>query len=364
MLGQIFEDRRPRDILTSGLPCWFGHLLPHPNGALYRILKDEARDRGFVDEDGDPGDFQILAMIGDDLPGAVELRPGARRWPASPRRQRAPAAEQAGLYPSLAGLQLKLTVNPLHEGGYTVPVSGRGGSWIAKFDQRELSSPRIEYSTTRWAAAAGITTPDVRLAAVREIRGLDMRFPREGEAFLTRRFDRAETGRVHVEDFAQIMDRPMPNGFFRGTAEELALLVYTLCRGASADLIKRLAFTALSREVDGHLKNHAVCYPDRRHAQLAPAFDLVAGVIGDATASDAHMVLPIGGSRRFEDLSEESFEGIDLLCGLAGDARAIAADAARAIRQAWRETVDVLPWTDREREILTRHMERVPLGRG
>lgn len=80
VLGQIFEDRIPDDIVTSGLPCWFAHLLPQ--GPLLRMI---AREAGVEPED----DFEILRHIGEDLPGAVILMPGTNRA----HRQRKPLVQ-------------------------------------------------------------------------------------------------------------------------------------------------------------------------------------------------------------------------------------------------------------------------------
>ncbi len=365
-LGQIFEDRRPDSIETSGLTGWFGHLLPQPGGPLHRLLREEATQRGFVDEDGDPTDFMLLGMVGDDLPGAVELRPGERRWPSPVGRDRLPGTSirrEGGLYPSLAGMQLKLSVGRDEDGVFTVPVSGRGGRWIAKFDRDGCSFPRVEYATTCWASASGVNTSDVQLSGVRELRGLPAEFSRDGQVFLVRRFDRADDRRVHFEDFAQILDRPMPNGFFRGSVEEIAAVLAALEARDGQELIQRVVFCALSREWDGHLKNWAMLYPDGRQARLSPAYDLLAGVYAHPSTSEDRMVLSVGGSRRFEDLRPASFHGLGRLLGLGERlTEQIAVLAADRVREAWLESAAALPWTDREREELERHMGRVPLG--
>ncbi len=367
VLGQLFEDRRPGSIETSGLPGWFGHLLPQPSGPLYALLQREARSRGFVDDDGEPGDFFLLAMVGADLPGAVELRRGSRRWPALPSRPSrvspaGPDSESMGLYPSLAGIQLKLSLERSEDRGFTVPVSGRGGRWIAKFDRDHRAMPRIEYATTCWARAAGVVTSEVLLEDISQIRALPAGFPREGQAFVSRRFDREAVGRIHMEDFGQILDRPMPAGFFRGSYEEIAVVVAALCASDVSQVIRRVAFAGLSREWDGHLKNWSLVYPDMRNAQLAPAYDLSAGVYEHRRDEDDQLVLSVGGSRRFEDLSAASFHAIGGLTGLGDEAGALAHEAGREIRAAWAETKATLPWRPTEIEAIERHMGRVPLG--
>ncbi|MBK9258348.1 MAG: HipA N-terminal domain-containing protein [Polyangiaceae bacterium] len=132
VLGQIFEDRIPDDIVTSGLPCWFAHLLPQ--GPLLRMI---AREAGVEPED----DFEILRHIGEDLPGAVILMPGTNR----PHRQRKPLVQTTPSgdgrlrFSALAGAQLKLSV---HEGerGIVIPVEGGAGNGLPSFTIRNSMS--------------------------------------------------------------------------------------------------------------------------------------------------------------------------------------------------------------------------------
>lgn len=71
VLGQLFEDRRPGEIESTGhVPCWFLHLLPQ--SPLRRAIARSAD----VDPDDD---FSLLALLGEDLPGAVVMVPGTPR---------------------------------------------------------------------------------------------------------------------------------------------------------------------------------------------------------------------------------------------------------------------------------------------
>jgi len=75
VLGQLFEDRRPRDMATSGRPCGLAHLLPQ--GPLRRAV---ARQAGIDEADG----FDLLATLGHDLPGAVMLPAAGSRTSQRP----------------------------------------------------------------------------------------------------------------------------------------------------------------------------------------------------------------------------------------------------------------------------------------
>ena len=67
-LGQLFIDRRPKPIETSGLLCWFAHLMP---GGPWRHHLQRWAKLDLEDDD----DFALLVAIGHDLPGAVTLEP-------------------------------------------------------------------------------------------------------------------------------------------------------------------------------------------------------------------------------------------------------------------------------------------------
>src|SRR5690606_38566088 len=92
---------------------------------------------------------------------------------------------------------------------FTLPARDRDGDWIVKLpDVRFARVPENEYSMLRWAAAAGIEVPELRLVASSELEGLPSGITLvEPHALSVRRFDRLEGGtRVHQEDFAQILN--------------------------------------------------------------------------------------------------------------------------------------------------------------
>src|SRR5690606_33710470 len=168
VLGQIFEDRRPRPLTTSGLPCWFAHLLPQ-GGPLRRFLE---RACGLEAWD----DLGLLLAAGEDLPGAVRVVPAAAgqgpRVPEASVARVPEATDSFGPSFSLAGAQWKLSVRR-GERGLVVPVRGELGDWIAKFhDPEHPVLPRVEFATTAWAGRSGIEIPETRLATLEEFHDL------------------------------------------------------------------------------------------------------------------------------------------------------------------------------------------------
>lgn len=120
VLGQIFEDR-PDFVwrTTHRIPPWFSNLLPE--GRLRQLLAEQA---GVNPE----RELHLLAELGEDLPGAVVVRPQGERLDSAPIR---PSLEvvrgEDALRFSLAGMQLKFSVER-DDRGLTLPVRGQGGA--------------------------------------------------------------------------------------------------------------------------------------------------------------------------------------------------------------------------------------------
>jgi serine/threonine-protein kinase HipA len=170
VLGQFFLDRMPDEIKTSGMLCWFDHLLPQ--GPSRRLFQ---RVAGLDEADADP--FELLLAIGADLPGAVTLAPATpSMFDAATRGVSAkPLPSAAGF--SLPGAQHKLSLRD-GEGGLVVPVGGEQGNWIAKFDDPRMPGlPTLEFATTQWAVAAGIRAHQAQLVSIQDFAALPEALP-------------------------------------------------------------------------------------------------------------------------------------------------------------------------------------------
>lgn len=352
VLGQYFEDQRPRDIEFWGPPCWFAHLLPQ--GPVRRAV---ARQAG-VDE-GDV--FELLRVFGDDLPGAVIVRIGSSRWPRATKAPASPGTHMK-LAGALAGAQWKLSLMP-GERGLVTPVDGQTGSWIAKFhDPRLRDLPRVEYATTLWARACGIELPEIRLGRIEEIVELPRGIPTgDGTVYLIERFDRAAGGRrIHMEDMGQVLDRPPGQAQYSGSAEVLAAALAAVAPDDLRALCERLVFCVLCGNGDAHLKNWSLLYPDGRTPRLSPAYDLVATIFYDEIEDG--LALPLGGSKRFEDVRPTSFERLSEACEVSfAEVDGWVRDMAARVRGAWADEGMTWPFSAAERTRLEAHLRRVPL---
>ena len=157
-----------------------------------------------------------------------------------------------------------------------VPMADGFEPWLLKFDgvsgnrDKELADPtgygRIEYAYHLMARQAGIEMSDCHL------------LEENGRAhFMTRRFDRDESGRkFHIQslcgiahfDFNQAgayaYEQAFQIGFRLGLPEE-----------DITEMFRRAVFNILSRNQDDHTKNIAFIMDRRGRWRLAPAFDVV-----------------------------------------------------------------------------------------
>jgi len=361
VLGQIFEDRKPRGLSSTGhLPGWFDHLLPPQGGPLRRAV---TRPIGIEPDD----DFGLLQFLGEDLPGAVILLPGAPRlWP-SPARDRAPDSadpDSAGrLRFSLAGMQWKLSVRE-QDRKLTLPVRGETGDWIAKFPSPMYKSlPRVELSTMLWAKLSGVEAPPIRLADISEFVDLPQEVPVDEETvFLIERFDRRPGGvRVHIEDFGQVLDCPADDRIYEGRYEYIAAFLTYLPPADLRCFCERVVFCVLCGNTDAHLKNWSLIYPDGRHPRLSPAYDLVASILYEPERTHA-LALSLNNSRHFQDVSVESFRPLAKITHRPFDEVASwVRDMTERVLTVWREHAADLPYLPDERARLEAHMARIPL---
>ncbi len=334
VLGLWFEDHRGTPVSSAlRLPAWFANLLPEG-----RLRSWIASERG-VSLDRE---MELLAQVGHDLPGAVQVVDGAGLdlpWtPGSAGSAEAGVRLQHGRIKfSLAGIGLKFSMRREGE-RYTLPASGTsGGQWIVKLpDPEHRAVPQNEFAIMTLARSAGIDVPEVHLVSREDTFGVpDHAWP-QGETFAlaVKRFDRSDDGSlVHIEDFAQVRGF-MPQHKYDGAFETVAALCY---RGRDEkglhEFVRRMVFNVLVGNGDAHLKNWSLIYPDGRNPTLSPAYDLVS----TAPYLDREdLGLRFARGRRFEDFS---LVGLGLLeqrlAVPAGSLVAVARDAYARVADAW-----------------------------
>lgn len=361
VLGQSFLDDPDQIWSTrSRVPSWFSNLLPE--GPLRELIANQAGVSS-------TREFFLLRHLGEDLPGAVRIVRDDAEVETSDdeegQTEHAGSEVAEAWHFSLAGVQLKFSARR-SERGLTIPVTGRGGDWIVKLpDARFRHVPQVEYATMRWAEASGIAIPEIDLVRIADVTGLPSSSGSFSEplALAIRRFDRPTPDtRIHMEDFAQIIGLYPEEKYKKYNYETIAKLI----KGLSGDddlakYVLRLFFMIASGNGDMHHKNWSMIYQDGLNASLSPAYDLVSTI--QYLPNDT-LALNLGGSKRWEDVTGETFQRMARKAGIEESLMASWTDQARAaVLDAWKTGKADFGYDAQARENIERHHLRVPLLR-
>lgn len=332
--GGLRKDPKP---IRGALPPFFANLLPEEK------LR-EAMEKHHAASVRPGNDFDLLAALGTNLPGAVRALPSdGIPVPIGPA---ADAGKKARF--SLAGVQMKLSVmkNTGKEGGITLAVDDEQGQYIAKFPSlTHIGLSENEFAILALAEALGMDVPARELVDRSEFAGIPEEFNTmsTGKVLLVRRFDREASGaRVHMEDFAQVFGR-YPSEKYTGAAYHniAAALNSGVSFDAAIEFVRRLALTALTGNGDMHLKNWSLLYPgDGRTPTLSPVYDVLSTI--PYIPKDG-MALSLAGEKSFKALTQErwrSFANRSLLPE--GAVMTAVAETAADVRAKW----SVLPERD------------------
>lgn len=332
--GGLRRDPKP---IRGALPPFFANLLPEEK------LR-EAMEKHHAASVRPGNDFDLLAALGTNLPGAVRALPSdGIPVPIGPA---ADAGKKARF--SLAGVQMKLSVmkNTGKEGGITLAVDDEQGQYIAKFPSpTHIGLSENEFAILALAEALGMDVPARELVDRSEFAGIPEEFNTmsTGKVLLVRRFDREASGaRVHMEDFAQVFGR-YPSEKYTGAAYHniAAALTSGVSFDAAIEFVRRLALTALTGNGDMHLKNWSLLYPgDGRTPTLSPVYDVLSTI--PYIPKDG-MALSLAGEKSFKALTQERWRSFANRSRLPeGAVMTAVAETAADVRAKW----SVLPERD------------------
>jgi serine/threonine-protein kinase HipA len=269
-----------------------------------------ARERGC-----DPLDhFEMLAACGEDLPGNVRVFPvgldateleqllGAHQGKHDLLATPAPLPGRF----SLCGVQPKLSVALLGE-RYTGSRAGGVAGTIAKLPVAGRPQlPEVEHLSMKLAKAAGVDVCDTALAPLAQLARpclFDLDDSADSDNFLAvSRYDRIGGHRIHCEDFAQVMGL-MPEEKYGWQRSAPARVTYldvakvmvglpSLGEAAVHELLRRLVVNEMLGNIDMHLKNIGVWFPDGVTPELPPAYDIVGYAAYGRNNGHALMILP------------------------------------------------------------------------
>ncbi|NSY46362.1 type II toxin-antitoxin system HipA family toxin [Agrobacterium tumefaciens] len=342
--GGLRKDPKP---VARALPSFFANLLPEDK------LR-EAMERHHSGSVRAGNDFDLLAALGSDLPGAVRIVPSE----GSVVRNEGLTTPRPKARFSLAGVQMKLSVikNTGKGGGLTIPLGDEQGSYIAKFPS--TSFPAVsenEFANLALAEAVGMDVPERELVEQSQFEGIPEEFETmsDGKVLLVKRFDRVAGGeRIHIEDFAQVFG-VYPSQKYEGAAyHDIAVAVGIAVSSAAAlEFVRRLALAVLTGNGDMHLKNWSLIYHGKGDKPaLAPVYDVLSTV--PYIPSDA-MALSLAGERPFKAMNAQRWKVFAHRARLpeAGVLKAVTETVER-VNQSW--------WSLPERAVLPdRVLERI-----
>ena len=302
-------------------------------------------------------EFFLLAALGADLPGALEIAPfDGDAHDAEPVNERGDARNnEPTLRFSLAGVQLKFSAVLESSGGLTIPANGMGGAWIVKLPSMRFPAvPENEYAMLELARNVGIEVPRIRLVALSEIQGIPEGVGAlDGSALAVERFDRAAGGaRIHMEDFAQVFGVWPEDKYRHRSYANIATVLWAEAGEESTfEFVRRLAFSTLIGNADMHLKNWSLLYPDGRTPVLSPSYDFVATL---PYMPNDRLALGFGKSRSLSEISG------DQIRRFVDTARLPASPVAEIIRETAARTVEA--WKELPQKSLLPAAMRAAIG--
>lgn len=192
-------------------------------------------------------------------------------------------------------LSLGLSENSSEPERFT--IVGLWGEYILKPQTKIYPSlPEIEDLTMHLAELSKLKTVEHSLIRLKS-----------GElAYITKRIDRTEEGKLHMEDMCQITER-LTEHKYKGSYEQIARAIrkYSANPGLNVtDFFELVLFSFLTGNNDMHLKNFSLLKENSNY-YLCPAYDLVATelvVEGD----DEDLALTLNGKKK--KIKKKDFE--------------------------------------------------------
>ncbi|GAA4030895.1 type II toxin-antitoxin system HipA family toxin [Actimicrobium antarcticum] len=359
------------------LPAFFQNLLPEG------VFRDHvAALRGCEPTDH----FELLAACGKDLPGNVFALPVVL------------ARDALARYVTQNGdaLEMSVTADPLEEGVSLSGVQAKlgvikdGERYVARTRDRDTHIiaklpvvgqpllPELEYVSLRLASAAGVSVCQATLEPLEKLaveHGYDLGDADARTHFLAVvRYDRLPTGRVHCEDFAQVLG-VMPENKYSGPRASYLAVAATLLALPGAgepavhELLRRILVNEMLGNPDMHLKNMGLWYPDGIHAALPPAYDIVACASMSQRIGHALPILPdalmprvsAGAKLPKPSLTPGMLRAFTAALGLAEKpATAALTECVKKAGALWPEMIRASPLTAQQKSRLLAHFNAHP----
>ena len=174
-----------------------------------------------------------------------------------------------GVQPKIS-LDLPATQNKNEPKRFT--IVGLWGGYILKPPTKNYPQlPEVEDLTMHLAEIAKIKVVPHSLIRLRS----------GNLAYITKRIDRTNSSKLHMEDMCQLTER-LTEEKYNGSYEQVVKTILKYSKNPGLDVVnffEQLVFTFLTGNADMHLKNFSLIKTDSSGFTLSPAYDMVATVL-------------------------------------------------------------------------------------
>lgn len=314
-------------------------------------------------------EFHLFSYLGGDLPGALVAEPmEPDEVPESVLSAHGKAkavkfekGTQENKF-SLAGVQMKFSMQE-KDGRYNLSKGDALGDWIIKTPStKHKDVPVNEFTAMTLASMVGIDVPEIKLVELDKLDNLpQINLPDEKLAFAIKRFDRNDSQRIHMEDFAQVLVKSPHEKYNSASYEQIAKILYNFSGNDLADtqqFARRLLANILLANGDAHLKNWSLLYSDQITPRLSPAYDIVTTNV--YIDNERRYALNLGQTKEWYDVTYGNFEAWAKRAGIPW--RAIKPhldDTMEKARSLWPEEIKNLPMNEEHKDGLKSHWAKL-----
>ena len=310
-------------------------------------------------------EFYILSYLGGDLPGALiaesmnpddfpELGIDSQRKVRLVKFDKMTGENKF----SLAGVQIKFSMKK-QDGRYNLSKGNILGDWIIKTPSTIHNDvPLNEYTGMSLASLVGIDIPEIQLVELNKLDDLpDIKLPDETLAFAIKRFDRNNSTRIHMEDFAQILVKYPQEKYNSASYEKIGKVIYEFSDDGLTDIqqfARRLLVNILLANGDAHLKNWSLIYKDKINPRLSPAYDILTTSV--YIKNERQYALNLGKTKDWYEVSYVHFQAWANKVGVPWRAiKPHLEDTLTKARSLWHDELKSLPMNERHKKNLIIH---------
>lgn len=186
-----------------------------------------------------------------------------------------------------------------------------------------------------------------------------IKLPDENLAFAIKRFDRNNSTRIQMEDFAQVLVKYPHEKYNSANYEQIGRILYQFSGDGLADaqqFARRLLVNILLANGDAHLKNWSLLYQDKITPRPSPAYDIVTTSV--YMRDEREYAINLGKTREWYRVDFSHFEAWAKKAGIPWRAvKPHLADVMDRARTQWPQALNDLPMNNDHKRHLGRHWQ-------